>query len=88
MTDTTPSALAVQVDIHRRMSGIERLRLACEMSDAARELALTRLRLAHPDWSRRQLWLGAGMIVVAIYVVITRQRDPASRAAEGVTAAH
>jgi drug/metabolite transporter (DMT)-like permease len=33
-------------------------------------------------------WLGAGMIVVAIYVVITRQRDPASRAAEGVTAAH
>jgi hypothetical protein len=55
MTDTTPSALAVQVDIHRRMSGIERLRLACEMSDAARELALTRLRSAHPDWSSRQL---------------------------------
>ncbi len=33
-------------------------------------------------------WLGAGMIVVAIYVVITRQRDQASRAAEAVTAAH
>jgi hypothetical protein len=55
MTDTTRSALAIQVDIHRRMSGVERLRLACEMSDAARELALTRLRAEHPDWSGRQL---------------------------------
>lgn len=33
-------------------------------------------------------WLGAGMIVIAIYVVITRQRDQASRAAEAVTVAH
>jgi hypothetical protein len=55
MTDTTPEALAIQVDIHRRMSGIERLQLACEMSDAARELALVRLRAAHPDWTGRQL---------------------------------
>lgn len=35
-----------------------------------------------------QGWVGAGLIVVAIYVVITRQRDEASRAAEAVTPAH
>lgn len=33
-------------------------------------------------------WVGAALIVTAIYVVITRQRDEASRAAEAVTAAH
>lgn len=35
-----------------------------------------------------QGWLGAGLIVAAIYVVVTRQRDPASREAEAVTPAH
>lgn len=33
-------------------------------------------------------WIGAGLIVTAIYLVITRQRDESSRAAEAVTAAH
>lgn len=35
-----------------------------------------------------QGWLGAGLILVAIYIVVTRQRDPASREAEAVTPAH
>ncbi len=35
-----------------------------------------------------QGWIGAGLIVVAIYVVVTRQRDEASREAEAVTPAH
>lgn len=33
-------------------------------------------------------WVGAGLIVTAIYVVVTNQRDPASREAEAVTVAH
>lgn len=33
-------------------------------------------------------WVGAALIVVAIYVVVTKQRDPASREAEAVTPAH
>ena len=33
-------------------------------------------------------WLGAGLIVAAIFVVVTKQRDPASREAEAVTPAH
>jgi drug/metabolite transporter (DMT)-like permease len=33
-------------------------------------------------------WVGAGLIVAAIYAVITQQRDVSSRAAEAVTPAH
>jgi drug/metabolite transporter (DMT)-like permease len=33
-------------------------------------------------------WVGASLIVVAIYLVVTKQRDPASREAESVTVAH
>ena len=33
-------------------------------------------------------WIGAGLIVAAIFIVVTRQRDRASREAEAVTAAH
>lgn len=33
-------------------------------------------------------WLGTGLILVAIYIVVTRQRDKASVEAEAVTAAH
>lgn len=33
-------------------------------------------------------WLGAGMIVVAIFVIIQKQKDDASREAEAVTVAH
>ena len=33
-------------------------------------------------------WIGAALIVAAMYVVITRQRDEASRAAESVSVAH
>ncbi|MBW3666683.1 MAG: DMT family transporter [Actinobacteria bacterium] len=33
-------------------------------------------------------WIGAGLIVAAIYIAVTRQRDRASAAAESVTPAH
>jgi drug/metabolite transporter (DMT)-like permease len=33
-------------------------------------------------------WVGAALIVAAIYVVVTKQRDQASREAEAVTPAH
>lgn len=55
MKDTTPEMEALQMSIHRRLSGAERLSLAWEMSLAVRELALTRLRRQHPDWSEADL---------------------------------
>lgn len=55
MTDTSPEAAALQISIQRSLTGAARLRLALEMSYAARELALARLRREHPDWSDREL---------------------------------
>lgn len=55
MTDTSTEAAALQADLHRRMSGEQRLRIAMEMSDLARELTLARLRLDHPAWGEPEL---------------------------------
>lgn len=55
MNDTSPAAEEIQARIHRRMTGVERLMLALEMSESARELALARLRRVHPDWTDREL---------------------------------
>ena len=50
IADTSREAQAVQLRIHRAMSGEERLLLAIDMSLFARALAQTRIRLEHPDW--------------------------------------
>jgi hypothetical protein len=54
VSDTSPEARRIQANIHRNMTGEERLKLAVEMSLMARELALTRIRLEHPEWSERE----------------------------------
>lgn len=55
MSDTSREAAALQASIQRRLTGPERLRIALDMSQFARELALSRLRLQHPDWSEVDL---------------------------------
>lgn len=54
MKDTDPAVEAMQQEFYRGLTGGERLALAFEMSELARELALTRLRAAHPDWTERR----------------------------------
>ena len=49
--DTSPDAERVQLDVFRRMTGEQRLKLALEMSDFARGLSLSRIRAEHPEWS-------------------------------------
>lgn len=51
MSDTSPAVQAIQDEIHRRMSGEERFRLAIEMSEMARAFAEARLRNEHPEWT-------------------------------------
>ena len=53
--DTSVEADALQLEILRRMDGASRLRLALDMSLAARALALAGLRQRHPDYSERDL---------------------------------
>lgn len=47
--DTTAEAAAVQREVHRNMSGAERLRVAFELSEAARELTLAGLKSRMED---------------------------------------
>ncbi|HEX2207299.1 MAG TPA: hypothetical protein VHG93_06425 [Longimicrobium sp.] len=49
MSDTSPTAQALQDEVHRRMSGEERIKLAFAMRMMAREFAWARLRKEHPD---------------------------------------
>jgi hypothetical protein len=49
--DTTEKADPLQREICRKMDGPSRLRLALDMSIAARALALARLRHQHPEYS-------------------------------------
>jgi len=55
MSDTSAEAHAIQVEIHRKMTGEQLLLLAFDMSDFARELAAQRIRDDHPDWSARMV---------------------------------
>ena len=50
MTDTSPSAQALQLQIQRAMTGEQRILLALEMSLFARDLSRTRIRQEHPEW--------------------------------------
>src|SRR5439155_10863385 len=53
-TDTSSSA-QVQLRIYRAMTGEQRLLIASEMSQFARELAKQRIRQEHPDWPEAQV---------------------------------
>jgi hypothetical protein len=55
VTDTSPAARALQLDIQRSLSGEQRLVLAFEMSLFARELSRERIRHEHPEWSGAQV---------------------------------
>jgi hypothetical protein len=55
LSDTSPDALEMQAAIFRRMTVEQRLRLAMEMSQATREMALSRIRSDHPDWTDWQV---------------------------------
>jgi hypothetical protein len=51
LSDTSPEAAEIQLNIFRGMTGEQRLRLALDMSDFAREISLSRIRAEHLDWS-------------------------------------
>jgi hypothetical protein len=54
-SDTSPEAAAIQQEIFRRMTAAGRLRLALEMSESMRNVALAGLRSRRPDLSTEEL---------------------------------
>ncbi|HET9285146.1 MAG TPA: hypothetical protein VFR24_24615 [Candidatus Angelobacter sp.] len=57
ISDTSPEVEAMQLEIRRKMTGAQRLRLALEMSQFARELRKAGIRQDHPDWTERQVMI-------------------------------
>ena len=53
--DTSPDALAVQVDAYRRMGGEGRVAMLAAMSDEVREIALAGIRSRHPTYSESEV---------------------------------
>jgi DUF1365 family protein len=54
-SDTSPEAAAIQADIFRRMTPGERVKVALDMSDSMRNIALAGLRGRHPEMTEEQL---------------------------------
>ncbi len=55
MLDTTPEAAAAQAAVYRRMSGEEKVRIALEMTETVRHLAMTRIAEQHPGFTPAQI---------------------------------
>lgn len=54
-SDTTPEAAALQEEIFRRMTTEQRFRLALELSDDMRKVALAGLRNRRPELNEEEL---------------------------------
>lgn len=55
LSDTSPEAAAIQDEIFRRMTPEQRVRLALEMSESIRNVALAGLRSRRPELSEAEL---------------------------------
>jgi hypothetical protein len=55
IADTSPAAQTMQFEIHRSMTGEQKILLAYEMSMAGRELSRCRLRQEQPRWTEAQI---------------------------------
>lgn len=72
MTDTSPEAAAVQLDVYRRMAPAARLRVGLELTAMSRRLLADGVRRRHPEYSTEQarlaflrLWLGPALFRTA-----------------------
>jgi len=54
-SDTDPDAHAAQMGVYRRIGPAGRVRLAMQMSEEARELALEGIRRRHPEYRNDEL---------------------------------
>jgi hypothetical protein len=52
--DTTPDAAAVQTAIYRGMTSDQKSRMAAQMSEDARAIALENIRRRHPEYDAHQ----------------------------------
>lgn len=56
-TDTSPEALAVQLECLRKMTPKQRIRQSCAMSRRVRQMAFEAIRRRHPDFTEEEVQL-------------------------------
>lgn len=54
-SDTSPEAARIQLDILRKMTGEQRIKIAFDLTDFLRRMALSRIRAENPEWSDWQV---------------------------------
>ena len=55
VSDTTPRAAAIQLQLYRKAGAARRVQIAVELSDAVRETALAGIRRRHPEYSEEEV---------------------------------
>jgi hypothetical protein len=55
ISDTTPRAAALQLQLYRQAGPSRRAQIAVELSDAVRETAIAGIRRRHPEYSERDV---------------------------------
>ena len=55
ITDTSPDAARVQLEIVRRMTGEERIAITFKLTNLMRRAAAGRIRAENPDWTEAQI---------------------------------
>jgi hypothetical protein len=55
VTDTTPRAAALQLQLYREAGPSRRVQIAVDLSDAVRQTTLAGIRRRHPEYSERQV---------------------------------
>jgi len=55
ISDTTPRAAAIQLELYRQAGPARRVQIAVELSDAVRATALSGIRRRHPEYSEREV---------------------------------
>ena len=62
--DTSPEAWKVFLDLQRKMTPGEKLRLTLEYSDSVRRLAAAGVRLRYPNADEREVFLRTAQLVL------------------------
>ena len=57
LTDTSPEAYAVQLELVRRMPSIKRLRMAFALSRQLRRMSMSAIRRRHPEFDENAVRL-------------------------------
>jgi hypothetical protein len=57
VSDTTPRAAAIQLQLYRQIGSSRRAQIAVDLSDAVRATAIAGIRRRHPEYSEREVSL-------------------------------